>query len=563
MTRSRTSLLAALLASALLTPSVLPAPTTASAAGAAVDAPERVIVAVRRLTESEYRHTIADVFGSGDSAAEIEINARFEPEKRESGLLAIGSGLLALSPSGFEQYFNLAGDIAGQALGEELRERVVGCEPQDPKEPDEECARQFVVRYGELLFRRPLTAEETRARVEAASAGAEQSGDFYTGLEVALSSLLAAPEFLFRVEAAEPDPERPGELRLDAYAKATRLSFLFWNTTPDEELLEAAKSGALHTDAGLREQVERLMSSPRFEQGARAFFADMLQLDGLENLVKDPTIYPKYNQSIADGAKEQMLKTVVGLLVEEGRDYRDLFTSNETWINRPLAAVYKVPFASSEEWAPYTFGASSERAGIFSQIGFLSAFAHPGSSSPTRRGIKLYEIFLCDPTPDPPADVDFSAVKDSTEGTVRGRLLDHMENTGCAFCHRRTDPPGLALEHFDGLGQLRKYENGNLIDVSADVYGERIEGAQGLGELLREDPQVPACLVRNVFAYGTGRATDYRDESYLMEQTATFADVGYRFPELMKQIATSTGFFDVELPDDQPEASDDVAGAPE
>lgn len=556
MTERVPQTVAASLTLALLSTSFAPAPQAATPSRTTLDAPESHSVAVRRLTESEYRHTIADVFGNG-----IEINARFEPERREEGLLAIGSGLLALSASGVEQYFNLARAISEQALSGDLRDQAVGCKPEDPAKPDEACARQFVTRYGELLFRRPLTEAEIRARLDAAASGAEQSGDFYTGLKVALTSLLAAPEFLFRVETGEPDPEHPGQLRLDAYTKAARLSFLFWDTTPDDELLEAARNGALHTEDGLNAQISRLASSPKFEQGVRAFFADMLQLDGIANIVKDPTIYPKYNQSVADGAKEQMLRTVVGLLIDQERDYRDLFTSNDTYLNRTLAAVYKVPFASDQDWAPYTFEESSERAGIFSEIAFLAAFAHPGSSSPTRRGIKLYEIFMCKPTPDPPANIDFSKVKDSTEGTVRGRLIDHMENTGCAFCHRRTDPPGLALEHFDGLGQLRQFENGNLIDVSAEIQGKEIEGARGLGELLHDNPQIPKCLVRNVFAYGVGRKTDHRDESYLEDQTASFAADGYRFPELMRQIAASSGFFEVRVPNDEPKAADTVADA--
>ena len=75
----------------------------------------------------------------------------------------------------------------------------------------------------------------------------------------------------------------------------------------------------------------------------------MLQLDGFENLIKDPAIYPKFNQAVSDSAKEQTLKTIVELLVHQKRDYRDLFTSNDTFINRPLAAVYRVPFASNSE----------------------------------------------------------------------------------------------------------------------------------------------------------------------------------------------------------------------
>jgi hypothetical protein len=500
-------------------------------------------VAIRRITETQYRHTIADVFGS-----QIKINARFEPEQRQERLLAIGSAQLSLTSSGFEQYFALATSISDQVLGESQRTASVPCKPSNPTRADDACARQFIERYGERLFRRPLTESETLARLKTASMGAKQSGDFYAGLKLALTSLLVAPEFLFRVETAEPDPANRSRYRLDAYTKATRVSFLLWDSAPDQALLAAARSGAIHTEAGLKRQLTRLTSSPRFEDGARAFFADMLQLDGIENLVKDPTIYPKFNQSVSDSAREQTLKTVIDLLVRKRRDYRDLFTSNDTFMNRPLASVYRIPFASSSDWAPYTFPQSSERSGILTQVSFLSLFAHPGTSSPTKRGIKVYEIFMCQSTPDPPANVDFSRVQDSSKGTVRARLLDHMQNVGCAGCHRRSDPPGLALEHFDGLGQLRTMENGTRIDVSADLFGTKFDGAQGLGKFLHDDSRVPACLVRNIYAYGVGRKTEAQDAAYLVDQTKAFAGNGYRLPDLMVQIASSPEFFKVLVP---------------
>ncbi len=507
--------------------------------------PERkpIKVAFRRITESQYRHTIADIFGS-----EIKINSRFEPEKRDEGLLAIGTPQLSLTSSGFEQYFALASSISEQALGENRREAVVGCRPADTAKADEPCARRFVATYGERLFRRQLTEIEVATRIKTASLGAQQSSDFYAGLKLALTSLLVAPEFLFRVETAEPDPVNAQQYRLDAYSKASRISFLLWDTSPDDELLAAARSGVIHTEAGLKEQLTRLISSPRYEQGARAFFTDMLQLDGFENVVKDPAIYPKFNQSIADGAMEQTLRTTIELLITDKRDYRDLFTSNQTFINRPLASVYDVPFLSTGDWTPYTFSRSSERFGILTQVSFLSLFSHPGTSSPTKRGIKVNEIFKCEPTPNPPADVDFSKVKDSTNGTIRGRLLDHMENTGCTVCHRRSDPPGLALEHFDGLGQLRTSENGVPIDVSADLNGVKLIGAEGLAKYLHDDPKVSACLVRNVYAYGVGRKTGIREEDYLADQTKIFASNGYRVPDLMVQIASSPEFFKVAAP---------------
>ncbi|HLW53330.1 MAG TPA: DUF1592 domain-containing protein [Candidatus Angelobacter sp.] len=510
-----------------------------------------VKVALRRITETQYRHTIADVFGSSIKGPSIKINARFEPEKRVDRLLAIGSAQLSLTSSGFEQYFALASSISDQVLGEQQRNASVPCKPADPSRADDACARLFIEKYGERLFRRPLTKSEALARLRTASGGAKQSSDFYAGLKLALTSLLLAPEFLFRVEVAEPDPANPQQYRLDGYTKAARLSFLLWDSPPDQELLAAARSGAIHTKDGLKQQVSRMVASPRFEDGARAFFTDMLQLDGIENLVKDPTIYPKFNQSVSDSAREQTLKTAVELLVRQKRDYRELFTSNDTFMNRPLASVYRIPFASSasSDWAPYTFPPSSERSGILTQVSFLSLFAHPGTSSPTKRGIKIYEIFMCQGTPDPPADVDFSRVQDSSKGTVRARLLDHMQNVGCAVCHRRTDPPGLALEHFDGLGQLRTMENGTPIDVTAGINGVKFEGAQGLGQYLHDSPGVPACLVRNVYAYGVGRTAGQQDEDYLLEQAKAFAGSGYRLPDLMVQIASSPEFFKVVLPD--------------
>jgi hypothetical protein len=504
-------------------------------------------VAFRRITETEYRHIIDDVFGTG-----IKINARFEPEKREDGLLAIGSAALSLTSSGFEQYFAMAASISDQSLSEGRRAALVGCLPSNPAQADDTCARQFIEKFGERLFRRPLTKSELKSRLAAASLGTRQTADFYSGLKLALTSLLVAPEFLFRVEVAEPDPSNPGRYRLDGYTKAARISFLLWDSGPDEELLAAARSGAIHTDAGVHQQIARLIGSSRFDEGARAFFADLLQLDEFANLIKDPSIYPKFNQSVSDSAKEQMLKSTIELLVHKNADYRDLFTSNETFINRPLASIYKVPFASASEWSSFTFSPASERSGILTDVGFLSLFAHPGTSSPTRRGIKVLEIFMCQTTPNPPANVDFSKVQDSAKGTVRGRLLDHMDNEGCAGCHRRTDPIGLALEHFDGLGQLRTTENGAPIDVSAELKDGKFEGAQGLGRYLHDDPRVPECLVRNVYSYGTGNKTYGRDQPFIVAQTQSFANGGYQLPELMLQIASSPEFFKVVVPKGAP-----------
>ena len=98
------------------------------------------------------------------------------------------------------------------------------------------------------------------------------------------------------------------------------------------------------------------------------------------------------------------------------------------------------------------------------------------------------------------------------------------------------------------MGQLRTIENGATIDVTADLNGVKLDGAQGLGKFIRDDPRVCDCLVRNVYTYGIGRKTDAKDENYLAGQIKAFANSGYRLPDLMAQIASSPQFFKVEIP---------------
>ena len=128
---------------------------------------------------------------------------------------------------------------------------------------------------------------------------------------------------------------------------------------------------------------------------------------------------------------------MIGLTLHDNGDIRDLMTTRQTYIDRRLAMLYRVPFPFTGDWVKYEFPADSGRSGILTQISMLSMFSHPGRSSPTKRGVALKEIFLCSPTPTPPNDVDFSVVNDpnSPLKTLRERLMAHATNKTCAACH--------------------------------------------------------------------------------------------------------------------------------
>ena len=517
-------------------------------AAVAVAAQQSEPAGLRLLTESEYRNSIADIFGPG-----IKVQGRFEPERRVGGLLAASTTILSVPAAGFEAYAKMADNVAIQVVDAKNRARLVACVPKSAKAPDDACASQFLSQYGRLLFRRSLAADELQSRVALADKLAKSSSDFYYGLRYSLGTLLSAPEFLFRTELAVPAAGK--DYTLDGYSRASRLSYLMWDTTPDAELLRAAESGELQTPAGVSKQVDRLMASPRLETGMRAFFRDMLQLDTFADITKDVLIYQKYTPQIANSAQEESLRMAIDLSLRSNQDVRDLMTTRKTEIDRTLASIYNVPFNADGDWMPYEFPADSGRSGVLTQASMLAMFSHPGRSSPTKRGVALMDIFLCEPTPLPPANVDFSIVNDVGNPklrTVRDRLLAHATNPTCASCHTHSDPIGLSLEHFDSIGSARLTENGQTIDDSAKIGGKSFVGGEGLGQYLHDNPKVPACFARKLYSYGVGASSEDVDPSSFKAAYKSFVDGGYRLRTLLKAVASSPEFFSAPAPAGKP-----------
>ncbi|MGV7215389.1 DUF1592 domain-containing protein [Bradyrhizobium sp. UFLA05-112] len=500
------------------------------------------VVSMRRLTQQEYRNSIADIFGP-----EIEVRGSFDPAIRIGGLQAASTSVLSVTPVGFESFSNMADGIAVQVTGEKYRAKLP-CAPKSAREPDDACTAQILSRYGRMLYRRPLTSDEIRPAVNLSHGLAESQADFYAGLRYGLASLLQAPDFVFRMETAVPAGDK--QWTLDPYSRATRLSYLMWDSTPDDELIQAAEKGELNTVAGLEKQVDRLMASPRLDIGVRTFFNDMLELDSFDTVSKDSILYPKWSLDIAASAKEETLRTTIHLALHENGDMRDLMTTRKTFLNRNLAADYRLPFPFKGEWIPYEFPADSGRSGILTQASMLTMFSHPGRSSPTKRGVAVMDIFLCEPTPAPPANVDFSVVN-NTSGplkTVRERLMAHATNSSCASCHTHSDPIGLSLEGFDTIGQQRVMENGKLIDVSATIKGKHFVGAEGLGQFLHDDPKYTACLARKVYAYSRGDNSEDVPFSALKAAYKSFADSGFRIRSLLKAMVEDKDYFSAPAP---------------
>src|SRR6185437_6472566 len=94
------------------------------------------------------------------------------------------------------------------------------------------------------------------------------------------------PEFLYR-------RENPG--RLDDWAVANRLSYLLWNTAPDDVLNDLASQGKLHAGGDvIRGQVRRMLADRRSERFISDFLGQWLALKEIASTTPDKFLYPEF-----------------------------------------------------------------------------------------------------------------------------------------------------------------------------------------------------------------------------------------------------------------------------
>jgi len=517
---------------------VLPALVLACASCAPpieVDPAEPVL---RRLTAEQYTRSMAILFG-----ADIVVPPQLEPDVALDGFYALGSSETSISPRGVEQYEVAAFAIAEQALTEApIRSAIVPCSPASTTARDDACAAQFAAELGLRAWRRPVADAEVERLVAVAGGATDALGSFDAGLEYVVAALLQSPNFLFRHEAGEPDPDGEGR-RYTSWEMATRLSFFFWNSAPDDDLLAAAADGELTDPDGIRAHAERLLADPRTRDGLRSFFTDRLTLYELDDLSKDPLLFTHMSTEVGPAAREQTLRDLERIAFDVEAPYSDFFISRETHLNRKLASIYSVPAPAREGYGLAVLDEADGRRGFLGHISFLAQASHPVSSSATLRGLYVRRNLLCDPVPAPPAGVDTSIPEPSGDvQTLRARVAEHLEDPYCASCHDVLDTIGLGLENFDAIGAWRDTDHGAVIDPSGNVDDEAFDDAWELGQVLADHPGTAACLVTSLFRYALGHPEALGERDALDALIDGFDRGGQLLLPAMLAVATSPAF---------------------
>ena len=79
--------------------------------------------------------------------------------------------------------------------------------------------------------------------------------------------MLQTPAFLYRLEQGTATPHLAGQvIQLGPYEVASRLSYFLWSSAPDDALLNAAAAGKLDGDAGLDDEIGRMLKTDKFQR---------------------------------------------------------------------------------------------------------------------------------------------------------------------------------------------------------------------------------------------------------------------------------------------------------
>ena len=247
---------------------------------------------LHRLTRTQYQLTVRDLLGEP-----LALPTDLEADTPLHGFSTIGAGELSVSPRAVEQYELAAYDLAGQVFRDPQRRlTLMGCTPAATNDP---CIREFLSRFGQRAFRRPLSAAELDQLTDLAQQLGDGAASPVTGVEQTVAALLQSPHFLYRVERGEPDPEHPGRLRYSGWEMASRLSYFLTNSMPDDALLAAAVSGELLTVEGIQAQALRLLKTRPARDALAGFFVEHLDLNELDTLGKDRAAFPQFSPSLA------------------------------------------------------------------------------------------------------------------------------------------------------------------------------------------------------------------------------------------------------------------------
>lgn len=480
-----------------------------------------------RLTHAQWEHSVRDVLALPQDPA---LSASFTGDP-PNGSFSNNERALSVTPN-----LRLDYQRAAEALSQQVARDPVALARIFPGSD----AGEFITTFGRRAYRRELTADE-QARYQALfdqGPSLFESGDARAdGAQLVMEAMLQSPHFLYRTElGADGAP-------LSGFEIASKLSFLLRNTTPNDELLDAAASGALDTPAGVTETARRMLDAPDAAEAIQRFHGELFGLDRYLSIAKDPVTFPEHDESL-NPVLARAEELFLDHLFQSGQGLEALLTSTLAYANEELASFYGIQ-VSGADLQQVDLG--PERPGLFTRLGFLAYNGTLRDPDSIHRGVEINRTMMCAALSPPPGLIPALPTVEPGQ-TNRERVNAHTGPGTCgAGCHTTIiNPLGFAFESFDGMGQLRETDNGKPVDTSSEYdFGAGLvpfDGAAELMPLLAASPRAHACYARHLAEFGLGRDIDRADAELISGLQRASALDGQSIKELLMTVVASPEF---------------------
>lgn len=450
---------------------------------------------LRRLTNIELENTLGDIF-PGIKASWQGVKLGVDPVSQVG--FANDAAVLQVGQQTAQEILDTAEEVAGLVTQSAQLNQVLPCAAT---KPDRSCAETFVDTYGRRLFRRPISAAE-KAEYLTLFDGVLAKSDFSTGIKWTLVSLIESPSAVYRSELGTPE----GEVRkLSPYEIATELAYNYAGTTPSAQLLDKAQRGELSTPEALQAEAKTLLMSPRGQAVVQQMFRYWFRYDRAASVTR-PGLANYFN--VRTSLVQETQRFLDQVVLNDRGGIKSLLTADYTFLDQTLATHYgygSAPSGFVRASRPPQFGV-----GLLAQGSVLAANAQAQSSSPTQRGLLVYEKLLCYHRPPPPANIPALPPAMAGVTTTRDRYEKQHVAESCRFCHKQFDPIGFTFEHFDEVGRYRADERGLPINDSGRVLTTtdavlfETQGLTGLAQTLaaRDDVRTCAADMMAIYTFG-------------------------------------------------------------
>jgi hypothetical protein len=450
---------------------------------------------LRRLTRGELQRSLDDIFPQLKgkwtvSIAEAKSALGFD---NDPAVLTVGGQVAG-------KLLDTATDLATALVADDVLPQVLPCATSTPNHA---CAQTFVDQYGKRLFRRPLTQADQDRYLSFFDARLAAS-DFKSALRWMTIGLIQSPHAIYRREIGTLSGS---EYQLSPYEIATELAYMYTGSTPSADLLAQADAGQLDSPEHLSAIAGQLLATQAGQDTAQRFFKAWLGYDQLPGSLPNVPDFA----TVAPDMVNETQAFIQQLVITERGGPRELLTASYTTPSQALSTFYNLP-APSADYAKVE-RPDGRGVGVLAQGSLIAAHSHEAASSPTLRGLLVFEKLLCGVRPQVPANVPTLVAASPGVKTTRQRYEEQHMSAGsaCSTCHKLFDPIGFGFEHYDEAGRYRDQEvglpinsSGSLMDGSTELF--TFTGLDDLAKNLSTQEKVAICSSGYVNAYAFANA---------------------------------------------------------